>query len=213
MYTPPSFAETDRETLHEVIEQHSFATLVSQAADEPVASHLPLLLDRDHGPHGRLVGHMAKANPQWREAADKQVLAIFHGPHAYISPAWYEAANVVPTWNYVAVHAYGVLRLDDNRSRRLEIVRRYVDVYEAAREQPWSLDDAPSDFVDGLLDAIVGFTIDIDRLEGKRKLNQNHDKERQRRVVRALQQAGSDNNRQIARLMSDQLAEERGGDS
>jgi len=106
MYIQSNFVETDQHKLHDFIERQSFVTLVSNDGGEPVASHLPLLLDRDHGPHGRLIGHMARANPQWQSADNQSVLAIFHGPHAYISPTWYEAVNVVPTWNYVAVHVY-----------------------------------------------------------------------------------------------------------
>src|SRR5215211_144800 len=103
MYIPPHFAESVLPKLHEAIERYSFATLVSGSEGDLFASHLPLLVDRNQGPQGTLVGHMARANPQWRAAAGKEVMAIFHGPHAYISPTWYQAPEVVPTWNYVAV--------------------------------------------------------------------------------------------------------------
>lgn len=205
MYTPTSFIETDQDKLHGFIQQHSFATLVSQTAPEPLASHLPLLLDRDAGSHGTLIGHMARANPQWRQAEGQVVLVIFHGPHAYISPTWYEAVDVVPTWNYVAVHAYGKLRLEMDRCRTLEIVRQYVEFYEANLPHPWSLDEADADFVDGLLDAIVGFEIVIDRMEGKWKLNQNHDDRRRTNVIRALREAGGEDQNQIAAMMSERL--------
>src|SRR5687767_5413897 len=111
MYTPAHFAETDLSRLHDAIEAYSFATLVSEHEGELTASHLPLLLNRTAGDQGTLVGHMAKANRQWEQAAGQEVLAIFSGPHAYISPAWYAEERVVPTWNYVAVHAYGRLKL------------------------------------------------------------------------------------------------------
>src|SRR5262245_45723809 len=107
MYIPAAFAESDQARLHEFIEQNSFGTLVSQGAGRPFASHLPFLLERDAGPRGVLVGHMARANPQWQDAAGQTVLAIFTGPHVYISPSWYEADQVVPTWNFTAVHACG----------------------------------------------------------------------------------------------------------
>lgn len=204
MYVPPAFNEPDPTKLHDFIEQHSFATLVSQGG-KPVASHLPLLLDRDNQSQGRLIGHMAKANVQWKDADGQPVLAVFHGPHAYISPTWYEAENVVPTWNYVAVHVYGTFRLDDSRGRRLEIVRRYVDFYEATLEPPWSLESADDDFIDKLLDAIVGFRIDIERIEGKWKLNQNLDPTRRARVIRALRDAGGEDRQRIADLMSETL--------
>ena len=202
MYVPPAFAESDLQTLHDFMEQHSFATVVSQGDIEPVASHLPLLIEREKGTMGRLVGHMAKANSHWTIADGEQVLVIFHGPHAYISPAWYEAKNTVPTWNYAAVHVYGSFRLDNSPEQRMEIVRKYVDAYEQPREQPWLLPNAEDDFIDRLLDMIVGFYIEIERIEGKWKLSQNHDPVRRRRVIEALKCGGSDNAREIAELMA-----------
>lgn len=201
MYIPTSFEVTDLATLHTAIERYSFATLVSIDDGEPFATHLPLLLERDTHPQGCLVGHMAKANPQWRAAAERTVLAIFHGPHAYISPTWYAATNVVPTWNYVAVHAYGTLRLETDRDRLLEIVRKYVDFYEASQPSPWSINKTEGDFVDRLLEGIVGFEIPIDRIEGKWKLNQNHDRERRDRVISALQESGRADEREVAEWM------------
>ena len=164
MYVPASFAVTEPAVLHEFMERHSFATLVSHDGTEPFASHVPLLLDRDTGPKCRLIGHVARANPQWKHAGGQRVLAIFSGPHAYVSPTWYAAQNVVPTWNYVAVHAYGVLRLIDARERLREIVRRTVAVYEANMPQPWSVDMPEAAFIDKLLESIVGFVIDVDRI-------------------------------------------------
>jgi len=205
MYIPPTFVETDQHKLQEFIEHHSFATLVSHHGGAPVASHLPLLLEREEGPHGQLICHMARANPQWQHADGQEMLAIFHGPHAYISPTWYEAEKIVPTWNYVAVHVYGTFRLDDSRSRRLEIVRRYVDFYESTLDPPWSLDNADDEVIDKLLDAIVGFRITIDRIEGKWKLNQNHDPQRRTKVIRALREAGNEDRDQIADLMSETM--------
>jgi transcriptional regulator len=205
MYVPPSFTESSQQKLHDAIERYSFATLVSGNNEELVASHLPLLLEREVGAHGRLVGHMAESNPQWQHADATSVLAIFRGPHAYISPTWYEAENVVPTWNYVAVHVYGTLRLEDSRERRLAIVRRYVDYYEASMDQPWSLDQVDAEFVDKLLDAIIGFTINIERIEGKWKLNQNHDPARRSKVIQALQETVGNDQRHIAELMSETM--------
>lgn len=207
MYVPTPFAETDQARLHEFIEEHGFATVVSQDGKGPVASHLPLLLDREVGPHGQLIGHMARANPQWKHADGQDMLVIFHGPHAYVSPTWYEAANVVPTWNYVAVHVYGTFWLDDSRSRQLEIVRRYVDFYEATMDRPWSLEHADEGFIGKLLDAIVGFRIDIERIEGQWKLSQNHDPARRTKVIRALREAGGEDRERIADLMSETMAE------
>jgi transcriptional regulator len=175
--------------------------LISQEGSEPVASHLPLLLDPNAGPNGRLIGHMARANSQWRSAAGQSVLVIFAGPHAYISPSWYEADSVVPTWNYAAVHAYGRLRLIENSVAVLGIVRQMVTRYEGSRETPWSLDSQPAEFIERMLAAIVGFEIDIERLEGKWKMSQNQPAERQEKVVRALLESTNPEERQVARIM------------
>lgn len=201
MYTPSSFAETTKSKIHDFIEQHSFATLVS-ASEELTATHLPLLLDRDADSHGKLIGHMARANSLWKDADGSNVLAVFTGPHAYISPTWYGAGNVVPTWNYTAVHASGTLRVEENREAALDIVRRYVDFYEASMPQPWSLASVKPDFIDSLLDAIVGFTIDINKLEGKWKLSQNHDENRRMRVVKGLRADGRHESAEVADLMN-----------
>jgi transcriptional regulator len=200
MYVPSHFAVTELGTLHRFIERYSFGVLVSQVDGLPFASHLPLLLDRADGPNGAIVGHMARANPQWRELAGQQALAVFSGPHAYISPTWYEAENAVPTWNYAAVHATGPADVFEDRDTLLEIVARSVVVYEARMPRPWPLDrDSP--VVDRLLAQIVGFRIPIDRLEGKWKLNQNHPKERREKVIAALDRQGDADARAVAELM------------
>jgi len=205
MYIPSSFAESDPDKLCEFIERHSFATLVSHSSTGLMATHMPLLLDRSQAGPQRLVGHLARANPHGEQADGQRVLAIFHGPHAYISPSWYEAVNVVPTWNYVAVHVDGVLRLVHDRVRLMEIVRRYVETYESTLALPWSLEHNEGAFVERLLDAIVGFTIEIDSVEGKWKLSQNHDRQRRERVIRALHSAGDENRLRIADLMAETL--------
>jgi len=135
------------------------------------------------------------------------VLVMFTGPHAYVSPTWYEAQNVVPTWNYVAVHAYGALRLIDDRERLRDVLQRMVSVYEANMPRPWSMEVAEAEFLDKLLDAIVGFEIDVDRIEGKWKLNQNHDVERRRRVIQALETRNATEDRQMAELIANTLPE------
>ncbi len=189
MYVPPHFAEADPAVLHDFIEAHSFGLLVSQLGGAPFATHLPFLLDRAAGPHGTLIGHVARANPHWRELGGRPALAVFNGPHAYVSPTWYEAEPAVPTWNYIAVHATGRAELVEDRGALLEIVRRSVEVYEAPLPRPWVL-DAGSTFADRLLDQIVGFRLPVERLEGKWKLNQNHPAERRAKVARALEAAG-----------------------
>jgi transcriptional regulator len=203
MYVPAAFREDDQAKLHDFMRRHSFAVLTSQGGDGLVASHLPLLLEPDAGPHGRLVGHMARANPQWRRV-DGEVLAVFSGPHAYVSPAWYEEPGTVPTWNYVTVHAYGSFHLVDDRDGLLEILRRSVHAYENPRPEPWPFDESAPQ-VDAFLKAIVGFRVDISRLEGKWKISQNHSEARQRRVIRGLEARPDEDSRAIAALMRERL--------
>lgn len=206
MYTPFSFVENDLSTLHSCIEENSFATLITTDSDGPVASHLPLLLDRADGPNGTLIGHMAKANSQWREIKNGDALAVFHGAHAYVSPSWLDEQNVVPTWNYVAVHATGKVKLVEEQAELFDIVRRYVNFYEASLPNPWQLNVADPEFIEKLLDAIVGFTIEISAIEGKWKLNQNHSEDRRRKVVDGLRSQPGENSSQIAELMQATLS-------
>ena len=204
MYIPPAFVETEQVRLFDLIEQHSFGLLVSQHNGEPVVSHLPFLLDRTAAPHGRLIGHMARANSQWRHADGGPVLVVFSGPHAYISPSWIGENNIVPTWNYVAVHAMGELRATHDRPRLLEIVEQTVERYESSQSSPWSF-DASTDFAGKLAELIVGFEIDLTRIEGKWKLSQNHSDQRQAAVVTGLQQTGSPGPLAVADLMQANL--------
>lgn len=210
MYTPPLFARTDLAEMHAAIERYSFALLVSQAGGEPVASHLPLLLDRSAGPSGTLLGHMARANSQWREAAGQRVLVVFSGPHAYISPTWYQAERVVPTWNYVALHAYGHFDLTENPAEVMDLLRRTVETFESPLPKPWRLADQPADFLESLAKQIVAFRIPIERLEGKWKLNQNQPAERRQRVAQALAGQGSDDAQEIAVMIRESLANASG---
>ncbi len=206
MYVPSAFAESDTARLHEFIRRHSFGVLTSTSEGGLIASHLPLLLDTDGdgaGPDGRLLGHMAAANPQWRGLRG-EVLAIFSGPHAYVSPSWYEEGGTVPTWNYVAVHAYGSFHLVADRDGLLDILRRSVQSYEGPRPEPWAFDESAA-HVEAMLRSIVGFRIEITRLEGKWKLSQNHPERRRRKVIRVLEARPDEDSRAIARLMSERL--------
>jgi transcriptional regulator len=207
MYLPTAFAERNLSKLHEFIEQNSFGLVISYAEGQPVASHLPLLLDRTAGAKGALIGHMARANHQWRQAAGQEVLAIFSGPHTYISPTWYQAEQVVPTWNYVAVHAYGRLMLIQEPDALLKIVGDLVHAYERSLPEPWLL-DGWEDFVQRKLEQIVGFRIALERIEGKWKLSQNHPVEPRRRVIQALKNHGDENSIAIAALMEETLGQE-----
>jgi transcriptional regulator len=203
MYVPASFAENDPARLHDFMRRRSFALLTSMGGNGLFASHLPLLLDAQTGPHGRLTGHMARANPQWRDVRG-EVMAVFSGPHAYISPSWYEEAGTVPTWNYVAVHAYGTFRIVEDREELLEILRTSVHEYEASRPAPWTFDESAG-HLDPMLKSIVGFRVEITRLEGKWKLNQNHSEQRRRRVARALRTQPDENSQEIAALIETDL--------
>lgn len=207
MYIPKTFAETEPEKLFDFIEANSFGILFSQQNGLPFASHLPFLLERSSTSTGWLVGHMAKANPHWHELVG-EVLVVFLGPHAYISPAWYEEEKTVPTWNYVAVHVYGQVSVVDDGEQLLKIVEDTVKYYEQSRPAPWML-DTTQEYIHKLLKGIVGFKIEITRLEGKWKLNQNHSSTRQEKVINALKQLPNENAQEIGRLMADNLRQNR----
>lgn len=206
MYIPPSFSEIDLTKLFDFIEQYNFGLVVSELDHEPFATHLPLLLDRQAGPFGTLIGHMARANPQWR-AADRSVLVVFSGPHAYVSPSWYEAENVAPTWNYVAVHVYGTLRLVGNGDATLKILRDLVFLHEKTMPEPWGFRDG-DEYVGRLAHSIVAFRVEITRIEGKWKLSQNHPRERREKVIDALAMQRDENSQAIAALMARTIREQ-----
>jgi transcriptional regulator len=210
MYMPERFREDDLPTLHALMRDYSFATLVTQHEGVPFASHLPLVLAADEGPYGTLYGHMARPNPQWRDFdAAQDVLVIFHGPHTYVSPSWYEEdpANV-PTWNYAAVHAYGSPRLitDDDSCRALldTLVRRH----EAPFATPWRL-HMPEAELRQKMQGIMAFAVRITRLEGKLKLSQNRALEDQQRVAATLRQSADPMSRDVGALMQQRLEARR----
>lgn len=205
MYVPAAFQVEDPVVLARFMAEHSFATVISQHEGNPFASHLPLLYQTEPGPHGTLTGHLAKANPQWQAAANEPsgipVLAVFLGPHTYISPTWYGEPNTVPTWNYVAVHATGRLHLIHDDQRLMQLLTKTVNNYESNQPNPWRLEDQDSVFIEKLLGGIVGFEIAIDRLEGKWKLNQNQPAARRERVIQTLSSSDRIDDQQIAALM------------
>ena len=191
MYLPRHFAQTDIATLYALMDAHPLATLVTHGPEGIDANHIPLHLDAGAGPNGTLRGHVARANPLARAAAvDGEILAIFQGPQSYISPSGYatkaEHGKVVPTWNYTAVHAWGRLRLIDDPHWLLAQVRTLTATHEAALPHPWQVDDAPADYVEKMLGAIVGIEIVIDRLVGKWKVSQNQPPANQASLVAAL---------------------------
>jgi len=208
VYVPTSFVWNDLTEIHEFMERYSFATLVTKHADTRlVASHIPLLLVRGGSEHGHLLGHVARGNDQWRDV-NGEALAIFTGPHAYVSPRWYEADQVVPTWNYLAVHAYGPLQIISDRDEFRDLLRRMIDIYESGDENPWTLERS-GDAVDKLMGGIVGFRIPITRIDAKRKLSQNHPVERQEKVIAALDLQSGEDASEIVALMRKNLKDKR----
>ncbi|REE94552.1 PaiB family negative transcriptional regulator [Paenibacillus taihuensis] len=202
MYIPKHTRVEDEATLFAFLERYSFATLISTSGGHPTASHLPLVLDRENR---CLMGHFARANSQWTDISGEEVLAIFHGPHTYISSSWYETNQSVPTWNYAAVHAYGQAELIEDEAELLQCLNEMVAKYEEPGSA-YRIDDSNRDTIDGLMKGIVGFRIRLDRLEGKWKLSQNHSKERQALVISKLEQSSSNNAQEIARLMRENNA-------
>lgn len=179
MYLPRHFELDDAAAIAKLVASHPLATLVWTSADGLGAEHLPLLWDRGSadGALGTLRGHVARANPLWREAAPAEVLAVFQGPQAYVTPSWYpsKATNpkVVPTWNYVVAHLHGRLRIVDDPAWLHTLVARLTDTHEASRAQRWQLGDAPADYVERLLRAIVGIELEVTRVQAKCKASQN----------------------------------------
>jgi transcriptional regulator len=164
--------------LADAIRAIEFGTLVSHGAGGLEANHLPMLIEVEPSPFGTLHGHMARANGQWQSIAKgSEVLCLFLGPHCYVSPSHYpsksETGKVVPTWNYLAVHAYGAIAFYDEAERLKDHLAHLTDVHESGRDMPWALGDAPSEYIDSMVHGIVGFTIVLTRLEGKWKMSQN----------------------------------------
>lgn len=202
MYIPAAFREARPEVLHELIRQHSFGTLVSRVDGELFATHLPFLLDPDRGPCGTLRTHMARANPHWRAFGEApEVLVLFQGPHAYVSPTWYATPVAVPTWNYAAVHAYGRAEVIDKPEALRALVDETVRAYEGPSDAPWSTERLDGALVDKLLENIVGFEIPVDRLEGKLKFNQNRSLADREGVIAALLQQGDAQSIEVAEFM------------
>ncbi len=168
---------------------------------------MPFLVDWAFGSRGRLIGHMARANPQWKKVEGQEVLVIFPGPHAYISPSWYQAEEVVPTWNYISVHVYGQTTLIHDSDALFEMVGDFVLNYERPRPEPWTIDDR-SGFLRRLCKQIVGFQIDITRIQGKWKLGQNHPIARRRLAAAALREQPDANSQAIAAAMETTFADE-----
>jgi transcriptional regulator len=201
VYVPHEFQVADRTLLHDLMERFSFATLVTMRDGCPVASHLPFLVRRDVGEYGTLVGHMARANRQWQDFGGAgEALVIFQGDHGYVSPSWYETHPSVPTWNYLAVHAYGRPHVIEDAERIRTILRTLVAKNEAGFDEPWPM-DLPDDYLGKMIRGIVAFEIPLTRLEGKFKLSQNRPVADRRRVIATLTASADPTQRALAAAM------------
>lgn len=208
MYTPPAFREDRPEVLREIMRAARLALLVSAAPDggAPEATHLPLVLEEGEGPHGTLYGHIARANAHWKGLrAAGAARAVFPGPEAYVSPSLYaskrEHGRVVPTWNYVAVHAIGPVEVIEDAARLHALVSRLTERHEAPRADPWAVTDAPEPFVASQLKGIVGIALRIETLIGKRKLSQNRDEADRAGVLAGLSDSEDAADRAVAEAM------------
>jgi transcriptional regulator len=206
MYLPKHFEETRTEVLHQLVDAHPLGALVTVTAHGLEANHLPFAIASKPEPFGTLRGHIARANPLWRECATgAQALVIFQDAESYISPSWYptktESGEVVPTWNYAVVHAYGTLRFIDDRSWLRALVEYLTNRHEGNRSQPWKVTDAPAAFIDRQLGAIVGVEITLTRLIGKWKVSQNRPIRDREGVVEGLRRDGGESALEMARLV------------
>ncbi len=212
MYVPKPFALDDPEKIAEVLRSYNFALLISALNGQaPVGTHLPFLFDPARGEKGTLIAHMARANPHWRDLAKLaetggEALVTFSGPHAYVSPSWYGPGDAVPTWNYVAVHGYGIPRLIEDPAAVRAILTELVAVHENGRAVPWSLEGRDEAFLTRMQRGIVAFEIPVARFEAKAKLSQNKDAEVRRSVADALR--GEDGGAALAEWMEDLAAKD-----
>jgi transcriptional regulator len=207
MYLPPSFLENDHDRLLEFVGSCGLALLITQTSEGVQANHLPLLLTRD-GDQATLHGHLARANPQWHDlATGNRALVVFSGPDAYVSPGFYSSKHnnpaVVPTWNYLSVQARGTPEVFHAPERLYALVAALTQRHEAARAQPWVIDDAPPAYIDGMLKAIVGFSLPIEQLQGKRKLSQNRSQADQQGVAQGLATSARAADRELGMLMDE----------
>ncbi|MGG0409874.1 FMN-binding negative transcriptional regulator [Peribacillus simplex] len=201
MYIPKHFQLKDEEIIYDFIEKYSFATLFSQHNGEPYATHLPLTLNKGES---ALYGHFARPNEQWKDIECQQVLAVFQGPHCYISPSWYETTMAVPTWNYVSINLYGKMEIVEDQKVIFDSLNDMVNKYESP-DSPYNLNDADSRFIEGMGKGIVAFKIKITKIEAKAKLSQNHPVERQELIIKHLENTPQQDNIQVASLMKRNL--------
>lgn len=206
MYIPKHFEEARTEVLHELIRRHPLGVLVVKTPEGLDANHIPFEIDAAVGPHGLLKCHVARANPVWRHlTADADVLVIFQGEDSYVSPAWYptkqDHGKVVPTWNYVAVHAYGRPRVEHDAAWLRALVESLTNTHERGRADPWQVSDAPHDYIEKMLAAIVGIEIPIERIIGKWKVSQNRSADDRRGVTTGLNETRDPANAEMAQAI------------
>jgi len=202
MYIPKGFEVEDLATLHGFMEEHSFATLIGALNGAPFATHLPLLIDRGRGEKGTIVGHVARANPHGKIFDGKTpALAIFTGAHAYVSPSWYASKDVVPTWLYTAVHAYGTPSVSSDPVQVRALLERMVQLFEGGFARPWQLAGQREAYLEGMQRSIVAFEMPIQRIEGKFKLNQIKSEADRKGTIAGLKSTGDVMAREVAELM------------
>ena len=205
-YLSAHFEENNSATLHALVGAYPLATWVVTHQGELLINHIPFLLDAQRGEHGTLIGHVARANPVWQALTAASSVAVFTGPQAYVSPNWYASKQVhgkaVPTWNYAIVHAHGVPQAFDDPTRLLDLVTRLTQAHETRQTHPWQVSDAPADYLNSLLKAIVGIEIPVQRWVGKWKVSQNRPAADQQGVAAGLMAQGSEAAAQMAALVS-----------
>ena len=205
MYVPPAFAEDDVAAVHAAMRAARLSNFVTATAEGLMATPLPLFLDAAEGAHGVLYGHLARANPQWQATPVGEAMALFMGPDAYVTPSWYATkratGKVVPTWNYIAVHAYGPVEFFEDADRLLEVVNRLTNLHERSHAEPWAVADAPEPFIRAQLRGIVGLRLPITRLEGKRKMSQNRNEADRSGVAAGLALSDRASDRHAATLI------------
>ncbi len=208
MYIPRHFEETRLPVIHDLIDAHPFGSLITMGSLGLIASHIPMVLERNRSSLGVLNGHLSRANPQWREfTPEVEALAIFNGPHHYITPSWYpekaETGKVVPTWNYAVVHVYGQVKIFDEADWLRAHVETLTKIHEAAKAIPWKVADAPEEYVGAIVKGIVGFELAVTRLEGKWKASQNRSESDRQGVVAGLEELGTEGSRAMKAMIED----------
>lgn len=205
MYIPPAFRLADMADMHQAMREARSATLVTATDDGLIGTPLPVLLEASEGQNGTLYAHVARANTQWKLVPTCEALAIFSGPEAYVTPSWYatkqETHKVVPTWNYVTIHAYGPVEFFDDSDRLLDIVTRLTNLHEQTRSERWAVTDAPVDFIKSQLRGIFGVRMPITRLDGKRKMSQNRNVADRTGVIEGLSKSDRPEDRAVASMI------------